>query len=219
MKINFIEDLEKDTKNWQGTFGHFSYGTDWSKGTPKDVDLSKTGDFNYLKEYLDKNYYKTESIKDFIVWLERNTKIDVVANDLEKLLSKKFTKDKVTVYITIHGRGMYDFRDYMLFMYLRNDRLRGISALYHEMMHFLFHEYYWQVCLDSGLTDAETHDLKEAFTVLLNPILEKRGLPLDQGYPKHQELRAKLMELWKEENNFESVLKKALDQKLALMVK
>jgi antitoxin component of RelBE/YafQ-DinJ toxin-antitoxin module len=54
-------------------------------------------------------------------------------------------------------------------------------------------------------------------TVLLNPILEKRGLPLDKDYPKHQELRIKLKELWESKNRtFEDFLNEILTQKLTV---
>lgn len=46
--------------------------------------------------------------------------------------------------------------------------------------------------------------------VLLNPILAKRGLPLDKGYPIHQEFRKKWTSLYEEYPDFLIFFEKAL---------
>jgi hypothetical protein len=79
-------------------------------------------------------------------------------------------------------------------------------------MHFLFHIHYWETCKKAGLSENQIHDIKESFTVLLNPILKRRGLPLDFGYPNHQEFRVSLEKLWNKGENFEIFLKKVLDR-------
>lgn len=73
-------------------------------------------------------------------------------------------------------------------------------------MHFLFHQNYWDYCKDNGLNDANIHILKESLAVLLNEILEIRGLPLDKGYSAHQELREKIKNYKKDSNDFKKML-------------
>jgi hypothetical protein len=46
--------------------------------------------------------------------------------------------------------------------------------------------------------------------VLLNPILERRGLPLDNGYSVHQEFRKKWTSLYEEYPDFPIFFEKAL---------
>ena len=46
--------------------------------------------------------------------------------------------------------------------------------------------------------------------MLLNPILEKRGLPLDVGYPGHEALRKQWTALYAENSDFPIFLEKAI---------
>jgi hypothetical protein len=103
---------------------------------------------------------------------------------------------------------------FILFTKVRSAKAKS-PVFYHELMHFIFHEYFWWICRKVGLSEPQIHDLKESMTVLLNPILERHGLPLDKGYPKHQALRAKLKELWESKSwTFEDFLNEVLAQKL-----
>lgn len=216
MEIKFIEDLEKDTNNWHSSMGVSSYGIDWGKFLPKDVLLEKIKDLAYLRNYLERKYYKTGKIAEFITWLEQNINSAQIQEDLESLIGKKFSNITINVFITVFGRGMYNVPGNLFYLnYCHHDLEKSASRIYHELMHFLFHIYYWKECKKAGFTEPQIHDLKESLTVLLNSILDKRGLPLDQGYPKHQELRAKLKELWEEKSwEFEDFLKEVLARKL-----
>ncbi|HRY76822.1 MAG TPA: hypothetical protein P5524_01515 [Candidatus Paceibacterota bacterium] len=216
MEIKFIEDLEKDTNNWQGSMvGGSNYGLDWWKFLPRDILVEKTKDPAYLRNYLEGKYYKTGKIAEFITWLEQNINSAQIQEDLELLMNKKFGNITITVFITVFGRGMYHVPGSLFYLnYCHRDPEKSASRIYHELMHFLFHIYYWEECQKAGFTQPQIHDLKESLTVLLNPILDKRGLPLDQGYPKHKELRTKLKELWgKKSWKFEDFLKEVLTRK------
>ncbi len=60
------------------------------------------------------------------------------------------------------------------------------------------------------MSESEIDNFKESITVLLNPILEKRGLPLDGGYPIHEELRKQWAMLYGENPDFPGFLEKAI---------
>jgi len=219
MKINFIKDIEVDIGNWQQSLSANSYGMDWSKMLPKDISLDQAKNIEYLRRYLEEKYYNSGKIDDFKNWLETNSNQEQIKTDLEFLVGRSFPFEVVDVKITSFWRAPYDAINGSLFMIFRNSgRENSITNLYHEIMHFFFHRYYWEECKNSGLSEARIHDLKEACTVLLNPILEKRELPLDKGYPAHQELRSKLVEIWQEENNFDLFLKRVLGADLVSRV-
>ncbi len=219
MKIEFIEDVSRDVENWQKSLtSRSNYVSDPSKRIPEDVDKERLGDAEYLKQYLFDNFYQTGKVASFKNWLIANTNSAEIQGDIEDLMQRKFKTADITAYITVFGLGRYEPANnvfFVIFTRLEERYKIKISNIYHELMHFLVHEYFWEECKASGLSEAQTHDLKESLTVLLNPILEKRGLPLDEGYPKHQELRAKLKALWEEKNwKFEDFLKKVLELKL-----
>lgn len=211
MKFKFIDNIDIDVFNWQQSILAKSYGIDWSKYLPADIAVEDAGDTNRLKAYLEEKYYKPGTVAEFKKWLKSNVKPSQIEEDLEELMGKNFTAKEVAVRITTFNRAPYDVKHNFFYTILRSsNRERAITNIYHELMHFLFHIYYWDECEDSGLSNPQIHDLKESLTVLLNPILEKRGFPLDMGYPNHQELRAKLRELWEKEKSFEPFLKKVL---------
>lgn len=218
MEFKFIEDIDKDAKNWHSSLDAKNYGMDWGKFLPKDIPAEKARDLEYLKNYLDIKYYKTGKISEFKIWMEQNIHPAEIQKDLELLMDRKFGDKVISVFVTVFGRGMYNVpENYFYINFCHSNPEKTISRFYHELMHFLFHIYYWDECKKAGLSEQQTHDLKESLTVLLNPILEKRGYPLDVGYPSHQELRAKLQKLWEGEKSFEPFLKKVLELKLAAL--
>jgi hypothetical protein len=212
MIIRFIENIERDIQNWQNSVIAKSYGVDWKNFLPKDIDIKDVKDYKFLKEYLNKNYYEKGEVSIFKNWLENNVDSAEIQTDLQGLMGKKFFKD-VNAFITTFHRAPYDVTESFFYLILRDtNRKRSITNIYHELMHFLFHIHYWEICKKAGLSETQTHDLKESLTALLNPILKRRGLPLDFGYPNHQEFRASLEKLWNKGENFEIFLKKVLDR-------
>ncbi len=218
MEFKYIEDINKDAKNWHSSLDAKNYGMDWGKFLPKDIPAEKARDTDYLKDYLDRKYYKTGKIAEFKTWMEQNIHPTQIQEDLEQLMDRKFSNEPISVFITVFGRGMYNVPEKFFYInFCHSNSEKTASRFYHELMHFLFHIYYWDECKKAGLSEQQIHDLKESLTVLLNPILEKRGLPLDMGYPKHQDLRTKLKTLWEEEESFEPFLRKVLELKLAIL--
>ncbi len=216
MEIKFISDIELDASNWQKSLQASSYGIKWSDFLPKDISIEEARDSKYLKEYLKKKYYNSGKIEEFKNWLKDNLNKESTVNDLESLMGKRFDINSIDIRITTFPRAPYNYKNGWFFVIFKNSKREIIiSEIYHEMMHILFHEHYWAECESLGLNDSQISNLKESLTVVLNPILENRDLPLDEGYPKHREVREKIMKIWKEKNwKFEDFLKNILKQKI-----
>lgn len=209
MKLQFIEDIERDIKNWQNSVAVKSYGVDWKKFLPDDISVKKVYNDKYLKNYLGKKFYRLGKIFEFRNWLEHNVNFIRLQKDLEILVGKKFPSKTIKVFITTFHRAPYSFEKSFFYIIWRNskNREKAITNIYHELMHFLFHWHYWDLCKKAGLSETQIHVLKESLTVLLNPILKQRELPIDFGYPSHQEIRAKIKEMWRNAKNFDLILK------------
>jgi hypothetical protein len=217
MQLIFREDINRDITNWQASLvmqKTYEYVGDF-KGHyfPKDIPLEKAEDREYLRNYLQEKFYATGKITIFKEWLEANANAEEIQSDLIELMKGKFLAETFLIYITVFGLGNYSSQEnrfYVIYRSPERDRKERISAIYHELMHFLFHWHYWDQCLAAGLSDQEIHNLKESLTVLLNPILAKRGLPLDNGYPVHAELRKQWTTLYEENPDFPAFLEKAI---------
>lgn len=213
MKLHFTEDIEKDIHNWQKNCDTTKLIGNWLSNF-QPLTIEKIKDAEFLENYLNNRFYKTGMIAEFKKWLEQNVNIDEIIDDLENLTNKKFTFELINARITTFPLAGYDIKgDWGSFFYLTffnsvDRKKTAVEAIYHELLHFIFHVYYWQLCLDKGLSAQETNDLKESVTILLNPILEKRGLPLDKGYPTHEKFRAAITGY--RDMNFDSIVEKAM---------
>lgn len=215
MKFQFIENIERDIRNWQKSITANSYGMDWKKFLPEDISAENVHDDEYLKGYLKKKFYQSGKVSEFKKWIERAVNSSQIQKDLETLMGKKFPFENVKVFITTFHRAPYNVEQNFFYLIWRDlSKGKAITNIYHELMHFLFHIYYWDMYKKAGLSEIQTHDIKESLTALINPILKQRGLPLDFGYPNHQILRANLEKLWSEEKNFKSFLKRAVKLKI-----
>ena len=207
MKLVFTQDIQRDIDNWQASINRKSYGVEWKKFLPAGISEDGVNNESMLKKYLEDNFYRTGKISSFVDWLNKTARVNQIQEDLEKLLGNTFSQNTITAYITTFHRAPYDVQQKFFFLIFREtNRERNITNIYHELMHFLFHEYYWEQCRTVGFNDQQIHVLKESSTILLNPTLEKRGFPKDFGYPNHQELREKMLKDWEKYKNFEKVL-------------
>lgn len=106
----------------------------------------------------------------------------------------------VTAYLTVNNRNPYNINE--SYFYITLPTKTATKTIMHELWHF----YTWYG-LGAGEEERvgkqKYNDLKEALTVLLN-IECKDLLPdgfRDEGYPQHQNLREKITEMWREEND------------------
>lgn len=216
MRLNFVEDIDIDISNWQQSISMASYGINWKDFLPDDITADNVKDTDHIKKYLEEKYYKSGKIANYKKWLKSAVDSSQIQSDLEYLIGREIIIKKINVYITTFNRAPYSVEGSLFYLMHRSiNRERSITNIYHECMHFIFHIFYWKKCKKAGLSEWQIHNLKECVTVLLNSILEKRGLPLDYGYPKHQELRKKLADIWMAKKwEFEDFLHEVLKSKL-----
>ena len=215
MELVVAKSIELDIGNWKQTAnkkGLNRWGVDWTKSLPPEVKIECVNDENCLKNYLEEKYYKTGVIDKAIGELQESIDRYPIQADLENMIGKRFVEEIITIYITTISRAPYNLqKSYFYVIYRDKDLLREVSGVYHELQHFLFHKYSWQMCLDSGLSDTQTDDLKESMTVLLNKKLEERELPLDKGYPNHKVIRQKIKVLSNEGMGYDELLAEAIN--------
>ena len=171
LKIKY--NLEKDIQNWQNSLNKESYNVNWNKFLPSDISLKCTNDNECLKKYLEINY-PINKISEFINSINKLINPQEIQNDLENLLNAKFKTNDFKVFITTFHRAPYNIEgNYFYLIYRENNINKAVGGIYHELMHFLFHQNYWDYCKNKGLDDTKIHILKESFTVLLNENLKK----------------------------------------------
>ena len=95
MNIIFIEDIDRDVKNWQasletsgGYVGNFK-----EKHLPKDISPEEATDAAFLKGYLNARFYEPRKVPEFIHWLDENVHPDTIKGDLENLMGTRFIAD------------------------------------------------------------------------------------------------------------------------------
>lgn len=215
MQLNFIKDIQLDVKNWQNAIKAESYSIDWKKYIPTDLSVDCIQIDKCLTDYLNNYYYNNGLIDAYLKRLKNEVNILEIQNDLEFLVKRKFpNKIGINVLITTFQRCPYNTKDIFFYIRYRANKEafdKSITNIYHELMHFLFHWNYWQKCQSAGLKENQIHNIKEAFTILLNPILVRKNLPLDKGYEVNFNLRDEIMEFWRQNNDFEFVLNKVIN--------
>lgn len=213
MKLKLIQDIKKDVQNWEGAIMAESYGLKWRNYIPSDLSINCIKDRKRITDYLKYRYYNSGEITLYIKALQNKLNTLKIKEDLEFLVGKKFSNKIIRIFITTFPRAPYSIVNNFFYLRYRPQEKgieKAMTNIYHELMHFLFHGYYWEPCEKAGLNNKKIHILKESLTVLLNSILKQRKLPLDIGYSVHQKLRTQLEKLWKKEKNFEKFLEKAI---------
>lgn len=210
MKSELIVNKEKDIKNWQESVSKQSHGVDWVKFLPEDISLECVSDSDCLSNYLENKYYSTGKIEEFVGELSKKINAEQIQEDLEEILQCKFKAEDYKIFITTFHRAPFSLKEHYFFVILKRDIERTISSIYHELMHFLFYQNWYEFCKEKGLSDSQINTFKEALTILLNDVLEKRGWPLDIGYSAHQELRKEIKGIRDNEHDFTRFLEKAI---------
>ena len=229
VELKFKIDKEDDINLWLKFINNSnkanSFGRDRLSNLPKDfldkvIDKPESEQREIISNYIEQYYTEKHLIKFKVESFNKvKENLDKIIERLEKLHNRKLPVNKIIVkYETFtccpymwRGKesdwfGLY-FATYVL------DQDSQILVFCHEVMHLFFHYYYFDYCLEKGLNEKQTMDLKEAVTVLLNyeltDIIDKK----DYGHPSHKQLRIQLVEIWNsmEEKDFQLLLDKAID--------
>lgn len=214
MKLNFIYNRDRDV---------------WcllNKGPSSSLSSKPTEVYKIFSEKYKGNINeKTASLFIDEYFLENNINVDEVAKRYKKDFDKigeKFIKiaegifglslkKDITVYLTINNRCPYSIEENYYFVYISKDN--QVRTSMHELWHF--YTWYKFGLNNKYLSGSEYNDLKEALTVLLNV---KCGdlLPtgvIDHGYTQHENLRNRILSLWKEKEDIDFVWNKIIEEK------
>lgn len=131
---------------------------------------------------------------------------------LEKIHKNKFPYKMVRGVLSTAGSFGYSGRkeNPWFAVPMFKNKFAATDTAMHENMHFMFHNYYWNYCLKKGLSEKQTWNIKEAFTVLLNLEFADLRFEQDSGYPEHKELREVIKKTWLATKDFNKTLDEAI---------
>lgn len=153
-------------------------------------------------KFIDK-YLKENNI-DIQHHIEKYQKeFDSISEKFHEIAQKVFGVsliNDITVYLTINNRCPYNINKNLFFVSVSNTS--ALRTIMHELWHF-YTWYKYGAEEQEKIGDEQYNNFKEALTVLLN-VECKDLLPNgveDTGYPQHQDLRNKIIELWKQNSD------------------
>lgn len=210
MNITFKYDIDKDVENFvkstksvnskEPTKLFLLFSGEFDKPTDiNELDVKK-----FVEYYLQKNNINTQEKTD-----ELQKRWDIVEGQsiarLERIFKIKYPANVVTAYLTTNERCTYNTKENYFFVNLNNAQSNR------TVIHELFHFYTWyaihEELTNKGVTAIQYNDIKESLTDLLN--IEFKDLldgAVDKGYPQHQDMRAKIRDLWKTEKDIKKLV-------------
>jgi hypothetical protein len=207
MNLSFIHDYEKDI--W--CLLNFGKGSNNSE-TPTEAYLelvSIYGDSpteinvsNFINTYLsEKNIDVEKHIADCQKsWLPISKTYEKRAETLFGVI----LPEKISVFLTVNNSYPYNIPENYFFGSF------NATTIHRIIMHELWHFYTWYKfgkTEEKKLGAQKYNELKESLTVLLNVVYGDL-LPQemhDVGYPQHQKMRERILELWNESNDIEKL--------------
>ncbi len=140
-------------------------------------------------------------------WLEIEK---TVIRRFEMIHDRPFKFGQIRGVLSSANRFGYNIGEKWFATSMMRNKFMSIDTATHELMHFMFHKYYWDVCIERGLSQKQTWNIKEAFTVLLNLELSDVRFQPDWGYPEHKKIREAIEKSWKRYRDFNKALEVAI---------
>lgn len=215
MKLHFTYNIEKDIEN----FINGTRAVNSKKPTKFQIAFSEKYGDNFETEKVKEFIEEQDAITGFdvnkeIVVIEKRWKIaeQVFINRVEKIFDISYPTPIITVYLTHNERCTYNIEQNYFFVRIGSEF--STNTIMHELLHFYTWHAFGKKLLDDGLSKLTYNDIKESLTELLNiefsDLLNGKN---DSGYPQHQEMRAKIREMWQAEKDIAAVINTlALDQ-------
>jgi hypothetical protein len=129
---------------------------------------------------------------------------------LTKITRKQIKIAKIKGYLTLASRCPYDPRNNTFFVPFFWDIPHCLEVAGHETMHLHFHKYYFNE-IEKELGNKETHDLKEALTILLDIEFQDLWHVSDGGYDSHKKLREFIKKEWLKNKDFDLLLNRCVN--------
>jgi len=157
----------------------------------------------FIEKFISDNNITT---KEIVEKYQKNW--DCISNEFQIIAEKIFgiSLDKdIKAFLTINDRCPYNIKEGSFFVTMPNDLyLRKIAM--HELWHF-YTWYKFGITWEEKIGKEKYNGIKESLTILLN-VECKDLLPegiIDKGYIQHEELRKKIISLWKETKDIDKV--------------
>lgn len=167
---------------------------------PSEEKVSEFIDIHTKENNIDIEKYITDYQKE---WEQI---ADTFYEKAESIFGVKLESD-VIVYLSINNRCPYSIAESNFFVSVPSYSMR--KTLMHELWHF--YTWYKFGVSQEILGKQKYNKLKEALTVLLNfEFKDQLGDIQDTGYPEHQELRARILEIWNEEKDINKLWNKLI---------
>jgi hypothetical protein len=156
----------------------------------------------FITAYLDRNKIDLQKRRD-----ELQSDWNLISSDFQNRANSIFgvtINADITAYLTISSRCPYSIKNDYFYVSLGASHPRKI------IMHELWHFYTWYglgVEEEKRIGSYKYNELKEVLTVLINiecSDLLPHGV-LDQGYPRHQEIRNQALEYWYKDRNLRNL--------------
>ncbi len=218
--VKFVIDENLDIKNH--LIGLNVYKSKLHSGTQQKQEkyekLLKMPDLkriSFLKKDL-QNFYlpNKKKFRDALVQDLNNewAKIDKeFFKRLEKVHANPFPYKLIKGVLSTANRFGYNTNDGRFATSMFNNKFISADVAMHEIMHFMFHKYFWKLCKDKGLDEKQTWDIKEVFTVLLNLEFSDLRFQPDRGYPEHIEIRKIIEKSWRKNKDFNKALETVIN--------
>ena len=160
---------------------------------------------NNISRYY-KNEIKLNSLADDI----NNEWINTFIKKMEDVHKNPFPHKNIRGVLSSGSRFGYKIEEEWFATNMFNNKFMAIDVATHELMHFMFHKYYWNLLKGKGLSENIMWDIKEAFTVLLNLEFDDFRFQPDHGYPPHKNLREVIEKSWNKDHDFNMALESAV---------
>lgn len=209
MKLHFAYDIEKDIDNFiRGTNAVNS-----KKPTKFQILFSEKYGENFEPEKVKAFIEEQDEISSFdaskeIIAIEERWKIAerIFIERVETIFGISYPAPIITVYLTHNERCTYNIEQNYFFVRIGSEF--STNTLMHELLHFYTWHAFGEELLEEGLSKLAYNDIKESLTELLNlEFFDLMSGKQDVGYPQHQEMRAKIREMWEARKNIAEIIK------------
>lgn len=208
MKLTFTYDRDRDV------WCILNYGkTSMNSPTPTKVyeelvkacgDNPSESDTNgFVESHMSMNHIDSNEVINNL-----QERWDKIASEYQERAERIFgvtLASDVIGYITINDRCPYSIQDNMFYVSVAYRNAVNKTAM-HELWHF-YTWYKYGIEWEDKLGAQKYNEIKEALTILLN-VECKDLLPegiTDKGYPQHQELRQRILEIWSKDRNMDNL--------------
>lgn len=216
MKLHFTYNTDKDIEN----FINGTRAVNSKKPTKFQIAFSEKYGDNFESEKVKEFITEQDTITGFdankeIVAIEERWKIaePIFIERAEKIFGISYPAPIITVYLTHNERCTYNIEQNYFFVRIGSEF--STNTIMHELLHFYTWHAFGKKLLDEGLSKLAYNDIKESLTELLN--LEFSDLlngKNESGYPQHQEMRAKIHEMWQAKKDIGAVINTLVSEQI-----